>query len=66
VYSLVDCRTFLTGFLSWTVVDRYRFLLGDSFGRLAMLSLDATAMILIPLGEVISDIFVKVYADNIL
>ena len=44
-------------FLSWAPIDKYsaRFLLGDSFGRLAMLSLDdvSTAMVLIPLGEVI-------------
>lgn len=47
---------------SWTAIDKdhTRFLLGDSFGRLAMLSLDdvSTAMTLIPLGEVVSnDIF---------
>jgi len=46
-------------FSSWAAIDKYsaRFLLGDSFGRLAMLSLDdaSTAMVLIPLGEVVSN-----------
>lgn len=43
-------------FQSWTAIDNTRFLLGDSFGRLAMLSVDdcLTSMILIPLGEVAS------------
>jgi hypothetical protein len=40
-------------------IDKYsaRFLLGDSFGRLVMLSLDnvSIAMLLIPLGEVVSN-----------
>ena len=42
---------------SWCAIDQApaRFLLGDSFGRLSMLSLDninELGMILIPLGEV--------------
>ena len=37
---------------SWTAVDQSRYLLGDSFGRLSMLSLGTDGMILIPLGQV--------------
>ena len=44
--------TLTTASSSWTAVDQSRYLLGDSFGRLSMLSLGSDGMILIPLGQV--------------
>jgi len=47
-YSFSDISPYVS---SWTAVDQSRYLLGDSFGRLSMLSLGTDGMILIPLGQ---------------
>lgn len=63
---VLDFRTLnyaLLTFSSWTAIERSsRYLLGDSFGRLSMLSLDnitTLGMILIPLGEVSSFVYLE-------